>query len=145
MLPSLIHRLWRSDMVRPFNTLLLFFFLVFCRIYAEDGAILLKVPVLLGDPFIGRINVISVPPPRTAKTVKCSIAKIEKIKDGESISLFLTPYSQSPMDDADKAIILNPTGTSWIHATGSPSACCKDVRLRTKCLGVRWEWNCECC
>ena len=30
----------------------------------------------------------------------------------ERISLFLTPYSQSPMDDADNAIILNRTGTS---------------------------------
>jgi hypothetical protein len=51
-----------------------------------------------------------VPPPRTAKTVKRSIAKVENIKDGESTSLFLTPYSQSPMDDADKVIILNGTG-----------------------------------
>ena len=33
-----------------------------------------------------------------------------------------------------------------IHATGTPSAGCKDVRLRTKRLGVRWEgWTCEFC
>ena len=102
-------------MVRPFNTLtfpFLIFFLVFYRIYAEDGAIPLKSPLTSGDPFLGRIKVIYVPPPRTAKTVKCSIAKVENIKDGERISLFLTPYSQSPMDDADNAIILNRTGTS---------------------------------
>ena len=85
--------------------------LVYYIIYAEDGAIPSKAPVAAGDPFLGRIKVVSVPPPRTAKTVKCSIAKVENIKDGESISLFLSPYSQSPMDDAVKDIILNRTGT----------------------------------
>ena len=50
------------------------------------------------------------PPPRTAKTVKCSIAKVENIKDRENTSLYLTPYSESPMDDAEKVPILNGTG-----------------------------------
>ena len=50
------------------------------------------------------------PPPRTAKTVKCSIAKVENIKDRENTSLYLTPYSESPMDDAEKVTILNGTG-----------------------------------
>jgi len=84
---------------------------VFYRIYAEDGAIPSKTPVTSSDPFLGHIRVRSVPPPRTAKTVKFSIAKVENIKHGESISLFLTPYSKSPVDDADKDIILNRTGT----------------------------------
>ena len=78
--------------------------------YAEDGAIPLRTPVTPGDPFLGRIKARSVPPPRIAKTVKCSIATVENIKDGEIKSLFLTPYSESPMDDADKVIILNGTG-----------------------------------
>ena len=72
----------------------------------------MKSPINSGDPFLGRIKVISVPPPRTAKTVKCTIANVENIKAGGSISLFLTPYTQSPLDDEDKAIILNRTGTS---------------------------------
>ena len=50
------------------------------------------------------------PPPRTAKTVKCSIAKAEDIEDRERNSLFLTRYSQSPMDDGEKVIILNSPG-----------------------------------
>ena len=50
------------------------------------------------------------PPPRTAKAVKCSIAKVENIKERESTSLFLTPFSQLSMDDADKITILNGTG-----------------------------------
>ena len=91
-------------------TFLFVIFLVFYRIYAEDGAIPSMSPVTPGDPFLGRIKVRSVPPPLTAKTVKCSIAKVENIKDGESISLFLTPYSQSPMDNANNDIILNRTG-----------------------------------
>ena len=50
------------------------------------------------------------PPPCTAKTVKRCITEVENIKGRESTSLFLIPYSQSPMDDANKVIILNITG-----------------------------------
>ena len=85
-------------------------FLVYYRIYAEDGAIPSSTPIVPGDPFVGRIKLSSVPPPRTAKTVKCSIAKVENIKERESTSLFLTPYSQSPMDDTDKIAIIDGTG-----------------------------------
>ena len=67
-------------------------------------------PVTPGDPFLGRIKARSVPPLRTAKAVKRSITKVENIRGVESISLFLTPYSQSPMDDADKVNVLNGTG-----------------------------------
>ena len=85
--------------------------LVYYRIYAEDGAIRSKTPAAPGDPFIGRIKARSVPPPHTAKTVKRCIAKMENIKDRTSTSLFISPYSQSPMADADKVTgILNRTG-----------------------------------
>ena len=86
--------------------------LVYYRIYSEDGAIPLKTPVptFPGDPFLGRIKAISVPPPHTSKTVKCSIAKVECIKDPTKTILFLSPYSQSPTGDADKVDILNRTG-----------------------------------
>ena len=52
----------------------------------------------------------SIPPPRTVLAVKRSITKVENIKGGDSTTLFLTPYSQSPMDDSDKVITLNDTG-----------------------------------
>ena len=83
--------------------------LVYYRIYAEDGAIPSKTPVDPSDPFLGRIKIKSVPPPRTVKAVKLCIAKMEniKIKDGGSTSLFLTSYSESPMDDTEKVTILN--------------------------------------
>ena len=84
--------------------------LVYYRFYAEDGAIPSKAPIAPGDAFLGRIKVGSVPPPRTTKTVKRSIAKVEGIKDRESTTLFLTPCSQTPMDDAEKVTILNGIG-----------------------------------
>jgi len=51
-----------------------------------------------------------VPPPRTVKVVKGCIATVENIKDREMTSLFLTPFSKSLMNDADKFTILNGTG-----------------------------------
>ena len=69
----------------------------------------MKTPVSAGDPFLARIKVRSVPPPRTVKTIKRCISTVENIKDSESTSLFLTPYSQSSMGDADK-VILNGNG-----------------------------------
>ena len=84
--------------------------LVYYRIYAEDGAIPSKAPAAPDDPFLGCIKARSVAPPHTAKAVKHRIAKMENIKDRTNTSLFLTPYSQSPMDDADRVTILNQTG-----------------------------------
>ena len=84
--------------------------LVYYRIYAEDGALPTNTAVAPSDPFLGRIKVRSVPPPRTAKIVKRYIAKLENIKDRGSTSLFLTSYSKSPIDDAEK-IITNLNGT----------------------------------
>ena len=87
--------------------------LVYYRIYHEDGAIPSKAPAAPGDPFLGRIKARSVPPPHrdTVKAVKLSIAKVEniEIKDRPNTSLFLSPYSQSPMGDADKVTALNRT------------------------------------
>jgi hypothetical protein len=81
--------------------------IVYYRIYAEDGAIPSKTPVAPGYPFLGRIQVKSVSPPRNLKAVKGRIMKVENIKDSERTCLFLTPYSQSPMDGADKFSFLN--------------------------------------
>jgi hypothetical protein len=79
--------------------------LVYYRIYAEDGAIPLKTPTAAGDLFLGCINAISVPPPRTIKSVKGSIAEVENIKHFNT-TVFLTPYSQLPLSDAEKFTLL---------------------------------------
>ena len=85
--------------------------IVYYRIYAEDGAIPSKAPAAPSDPLLGRITARSVPPPHrdTAKAVKLSIAKVESIEDRANTRLFLSPYSQSPMGDADKVAALNST------------------------------------
>jgi hypothetical protein len=64
-----------------------------------------------------------VPPPRNAKAVKCRIVKVENIKDGERTSLFLTPYSESPMDDADMFTIHRDNGTGPGSNPQEPLAC----------------------
>jgi hypothetical protein len=84
---------------------------IYYRVYAGDGPIPLITPAPGDlDPFLGRIKAISVPPPHTVKVVKYSIAKVEDIKDRTSTSLFLTPYSQSPMDDTGMFTFFNRTG-----------------------------------
>ena len=75
-----------------------------------DGALPSETPVSPSDLFLGHIKFTSVPPPRTVKAVRDRITKVEKIKDRESTSLYLTPYSQSPMDNAEKVTIFNGTG-----------------------------------
>ena len=85
-------------------------FLVYYRIYAEDGAIPSNTPIAPGDPFLGRIKFTSVPPPRTIKAVRGSITKVENIKGRERTTLYLTPFSKSPMDNTEKITILNGTG-----------------------------------
>ena len=84
--------------------------LVYYRIYAEDGAIPSKTFATPGNPFLGRITARYVPPPHIVQTVKRCIAKVENIKDYTSTNLFLTPYSQSAMGDANEVTILNRTG-----------------------------------
>jgi hypothetical protein len=75
----------------------------------EDGAIPSKTSAT-DDPFLGRINAKSVPPPHNVNSLKRCLAKSENISYTTRSSLFLTPYSQSPMDDAAKVTILNHTG-----------------------------------
>ena len=88
-----------------------FCLLVYYRIYAGDKAIPSKTPFAAGDPFLGRIKARSVPPPRIVEVVKGSIAKVENLNiKSTNTSLFLTPYSESPMADAEKLTILNGTG-----------------------------------
>ena len=86
--------------------------IVYYRTYAGDGAIPSKTPAAPDDPFLGRIKALSVPPPYhdTAGAVKRTIAKMERINDRASTSLFISPYSKLPMRDADKLTILNRAG-----------------------------------
>ena len=94
-----------------------FHLLVYYRIYTEeDGPISLRTHFDSdsddeNDEFLGRIKVTSVPPPLSAKVVKRSIARAEKIKDFESITLYLSRLDQSPKDD-DDIVDLTESGTT---------------------------------
>jgi hypothetical protein len=83
---------------------------VYYRIYAEDGVIPSKTSATPDDVCLGRINAKFVPPPHNVNSLKRRLAKAENIDYRTRTSLFLTPYSQSPMDDAGKVSILNRTG-----------------------------------
>jgi hypothetical protein len=85
---------------------------VYYRIYAEDGAIPSKTSTTPNDPFLGRIKAKDVAPPHNVKSVKLCLAEVEGISASTqtSLGLFLTPYSQSPMDDTLKVTILHRTG-----------------------------------
>ena len=73
--------------------------LVYYRIFVDDIAIPLGTHFDPDDEFLGRIT--AVPPPHTANTVKRSIAKLEKIEDLESATLYLLQFDQSPLDNDD--------------------------------------------
>jgi hypothetical protein len=89
--------------------------IVHYRVYSEGGAIPSKTSATPDhDPFLGRIKARSVPPPHTVHTLKRSLAKFENINDRTGCSLFLTPYSQSPMDDTTKVTIRNHTGPGFL-------------------------------
>ena len=125
--------------------------IVYYRIYAEDGALPSNTtPVSPGDPFLGRIKFGSVPPPRpcTAKTVKTQHCE-SRDRESTSLRVFLTPYSQAPMDDdVEKVTTILDNGTTGPGSTAQepPSVRYKDVRVRKKQLGVRQkEWTCKCC
>jgi hypothetical protein len=83
-------------------------------VYAEDGFLHSKTTFIADDPFLGRVKATSVPPPHTVVSVKRSLAKVEEISDDTSTSLFLTLYSQSPMDDTSKVTILDRTGAGFM-------------------------------
>ena len=102
--------------------------------YTEDGAVPSKTPAP-GDPFLGRIKARSVPPPHrdTANALKLTIAKVEHIKGSTSTSLFLTPYCQSPMGDADKVTALNRI------ASGPGSTPLDPLAFVVKISGSAWN------
>lgn len=89
-------------------------YVVYYRLYAEDGAIPTKTAGQLHDcdPYVGRIKAKAVAPPHTVASVKRCIAKQENFADlaGQRTVLFLTNSSQSCMDSTHKLSILDRTG-----------------------------------
>lgn len=85
---------------------LIYFFPVYYRLYAEDGAIQSMNPVYTDDPSLGRIAAELVTPPHTVISLKRCLSGIENIDDNIPTTLFVAASSQTPMDDGVRVSIL---------------------------------------
>lgn len=82
---------------------------VYYRVYADDGAIPTSHPVYSDDPYLGRISAKLVTPPQTAINLRHCLSGAENIDEDIPTILFLSPSSQTYMDDTDRVPILaNP-------------------------------------
>jgi hypothetical protein len=85
---------------------------VYYRVFFEDGADPTLHPATLDDPFLGCVLATSIAPPHNFDSLKRCLAKHEDIDHRrQSISLFLTRSSPSPMDDTSEIDIIKPSGT----------------------------------
>ena len=90
------------------------FFVVYYRVYTEDGAIPSKTPLNAGDPYLARILAKSVAPPHTVSSLKRCLSKVESIVNHRQTSLYLSTSSQTPMDDGHRLSLLNGSGPGSI-------------------------------
>lgn len=84
---------------------------VYYRLYEEDGPIDCKGSFHPDDPCLGRISVIQVSPPHTAKTIKRALRKAEGIPETSSVILYSNIAGDSdPLDDPTKVAISSGSG-----------------------------------
>jgi hypothetical protein len=94
---------WARSSLR-YDTLLLLItsfihhFTVYYRLYAQDGPIKSNNPIYSNNPFISRIIPRSLPPPRTAASLKRHLCKIEGFSAPESCTLYLSLSENVPVD-----------------------------------------------
>ncbi|EDR04422.1 uncharacterized protein LACBIDRAFT_330547 [Laccaria bicolor S238N-H82] len=75
---------------------------VYYRLYAQDGPIKSNNAIYSDNPFIGRIIPRSVPPPRTAASLKRHLCKIEGFSAPENCTLFLSLSENVPVDGGSR-------------------------------------------
>ncbi|EDR09192.1 uncharacterized protein LACBIDRAFT_296570 [Laccaria bicolor S238N-H82] len=71
---------------------------VYYRLYTQEGPITSYNPIYSNNPFISRIIPRSVPPPRTAASLKRHLCKIEGFSAPESCTLYLSLSENVPVD-----------------------------------------------
>jgi hypothetical protein len=89
-------------------------FLVYYRLYAQDGAIESKDPVSADDPSLARIMSSRVPPPHTVGSLKRCICKTEGLEDHNRASLFASVTSETSMDDGGRVSLLSNGGLGHV-------------------------------
>ena len=83
-------------------------FSVYYCVYDDDGEIVAKTSFDKTNPFLGRVEILSVPPPHTVSALKRRIIKSEDVS-GHNVQLFEDERSESAMNDSDALTLLSDT------------------------------------
>lgn len=91
--------------------------LVFYRFYSPSAAIVSRNAFDPTDPFIGRIKLTAVSPPRTVDSLKRCLSQCENLNDpaNQRTDLYLTAWSDSPIQNGNLPIVGVDMGSS-IHS-----------------------------
>lgn len=94
--------------------------IVYYRIYTDDGAVNLTSAFSDKDKTLGRIDVSSITPPHTVRSVKHRIAGEEGLIDHDNITLYLRLEEDLAAQDSDHINLYKDDGygSSPIHAIG---------------------------
>ena len=88
-------------------------YLVYYRIYDDVGEITSKTHFDKDDTSLGRVDVLSIAPPRTVSCLKSRLLKAEESL-GDDVQLFKEMGSDSPMDNTD---LLTLFGDDYLGST----------------------------
>lgn len=78
---------------------------MYYRLYNNNGAMPSKHPAQSNDLSVGRIKVISVPPPHTAASIMKCISNTERFKNTMQRQLFVNIYSEFPIGEGHVSIL----------------------------------------
>ena len=104
--------LQRSDIVSPFNTLLLFFFItsrllgeVYYELYADNYVMPSKVAIDPEEPSLGRIRADSVAPPHSPASIKRCISRVERTPVLAYANLYADISCDTPLEEGHISIL----------------------------------------
>ncbi|EDR04421.1 uncharacterized protein LACBIDRAFT_295048 [Laccaria bicolor S238N-H82] len=92
---------------------------VYYRLYTQEEPIKSNNPIYSNNPFISRIIPRSVPPPRTAASLKRHLCKIEGFSAPESCTLYLSLSENVPVDGGTRLSLQGELGPGkWEAVSG---------------------------
>ena len=91
----------------------LIIFLVYYRLYDDEGEIVSKTSFDENNSSLGRVNTLSVPPPHTVSSLKNCIIISEDLS-GHDAQLFEDEGSESAMNDCDALTLVSETFPGFI-------------------------------
>ena len=89
-------------------------FSVYYSVYDDNGEIVSKMSFDEKNPFLGRVNTLSVPPPHTVSSLKNRII-ISEDPSGHNVLLFEDEGSESAMNDSDALALLSDTFPGFVE------------------------------